>query len=117
MRDKIVQIIPATGWRAVYAWPDPSDPEGRWLPLVKPLLCIALIEADNGWRYVDSMQVDEDGVISREESRELLGLLGPGEELAQNSSYWAERAAKRGQELDAEDAQWQAKQKKIAETA
>lgn len=57
---KILQIIPADGWRAIYGAESATDPE----QFTVELACLALIESPDGLRSVAGVDLDPDGSCS-----------------------------------------------------
>lgn len=88
-RRDILQMIPANGWKAVYAW----ESEGEPYLFRKPLVCFVL------GKFIDPylMQPGEEGQILEgyvggedigpADTDNLLGYEGPGEE---NDEEWAD---------------------------
>lgn len=72
MKRRIVQIMPADGWRARFA----EKADGReW---DDPLVCWALVEDEQAWQEVVGM-VAADPVEFCDTFDQFLGYMGPGE--------------------------------------
>jgi len=73
---RILQIIPAPGWRALHTWKQ----EGKATRTIAPLAALALVEYCDGGREVVGLD-QGDGVFERADAyRTLSHYLGPGEE-------------------------------------
>jgi len=84
MRHKILQLIPATGWRSVCYFPAEGDLPA--LTQLNPLVAFALLQEEEdevtprGGRYVDGLISDGDGIfVQIEETPEHICYLGPDE--------------------------------------
>ncbi len=93
--EKIIQIIPADGWSAVYA---EKKEDGIYLPFFMPLACWALIEEKDGERRVVGLD-GPDYIDSAEDSCNFLGYASPSEGL----EGWFEDARKHGQRQKAKE--------------
>lgn len=91
---KVLQIIPAAGWRAVFAErPEkPGDPSFR----MRPLVCWALSDCDEGY-HIDGLSTDGVEVEPAPMSDGFVCYLAPG----QDTDGMEERAKELLDELDA----------------
>ncbi len=84
-RGKILQIIPAVGWRSVYA----HEQNGRAHTSESPLACFALVELCDGTREVTPFLANWDDIDRGDLCGNFLGILGPGEP----TEEWVHREA------------------------
>lgn len=88
VKGRIIQILPANGWRAVYAM---EMDDGTWVAEAYPLALWALIEEGDGFTSVVGMDC-ADVALSVEDNINHLGYIGPGDDI----EPWHEAARRHG---------------------
>ncbi len=72
---KVLQIIPAGGWRGIYA----HEADGKAHTSESPVACFALVEMCDGTREVTPLMSQWDEIDRGSAVGNFLGILGPGE--------------------------------------